>query len=217
MMNKDSWTAAVGVLAVVGAVQAAPVVDQSFVGPFTSDAQFGSQYRAQTFTVGVSGLLTRFDVYLNPFNDGSGSAGFQIWNTTGGSPAAIPGVALASASIAFSGPDGWFGADVAAAGLEVMAGDVLALVQVANSNTGAAGFWRSGVSANATYAGGQAFTTSVFDPSGAWIGSTDQDRGFRVYVDPDAAAVPTPPTVALVGLGLAGLAALRRGRTLTPT
>jgi hypothetical protein len=61
-----------------------PVLDQSYEGPFCCWASSGILYRAQTFTVDASGLLTEFEVYMS--SAGEGSSHFQIWRAPGGTP-----------------------------------------------------------------------------------------------------------------------------------
>ena len=52
------------------------------------EASNGDWYFAQTFSLGLSGLLTGSEVYM----DGSGgTSDFEIWSTTGGASEAIPG------------------------------------------------------------------------------------------------------------------------------
>lgn len=70
---------------------AVSTLDQAFEGPvFTTSTGLNSGlYRAQTFTVGLSGLLTRFEVVLSA--SAGGTSDFEIWSTTGGASEAIPG------------------------------------------------------------------------------------------------------------------------------
>ncbi len=181
------------------------VLDQSSEGPYNTFFETGSLYRAQTFTVGISGTLSRFEVFMD---SSSGSTLFEIWDASSGLPAlASSGVALASATVFYSGTgpsftgSGFFGADVS---LSVNAGDVLALVEVGGSSTGF-GRW-AGNSTN-PYASGSAFTTSTADPDGAFLPLHPIDLSFRTYVTtvPDAGS-----TLALLGAAFVGLLGLRR-------
>jgi len=173
---------AVELLAAPMAVQAAPALDQANDGPFTGFAQIAGEYRAQTFTVGMTGTLSRIEVQL--FGVGAtGSAVFEVWNTTaGGQPVAVPGTALASATIDFSGVNHTFvGADLTP-GVSVSAGDVLAIVLKGGPPQLA--YWDH---TGDLYPSGSAFTTSTADPTGPWIiiggfpGA--RDFNFRTYVD----------------------------------
>jgi hypothetical protein len=183
---------AAGLLAGPMAVQAAPTLDQANENPFTGFAQIAGEYRAQTFTVGMTGTLSRFEVEL--FGVGAtGSAVFEIWNTTAGQPTAIPGTVLASATITFSGVNHTFvGADLTP-GISVKAGDVLAIVLKGGADQLA--YWdHSSDPVDSTidpYPSGSRFTTATLDPTGPWIGvggfPGPSDFNFRTYIDVDPA------------------------------
>ena len=172
---------AAGLLAGPLAVQAAPTLDQANESPSTGFAQIAGEYRAQTFTFGITGTLSRFEVQL--FGVGAtGNAVFEIWNTTTGEPAAIPNPALASATVSFSGVDHAFvGADLTP-GIPVRAGDVLAIVL--KGGAGQLAYWDS---TGDLYPSGSAFTTATTDPTGPWIRiggfGGARDFNFRTYVD----------------------------------
>jgi len=196
----------VGLLAGPAAVQAVPALDQANDRPFTGFAQIGAEYRAQTFTVGITGTLSRFEVEL--FGVGAtGSAVFEIWNTSSGRPVAIPGTALASATLSFSGVNHAFvGADLTP-GVPVNAGDVLALVLKGGANQLA--YWDHSSDPNNPaldpYASGSRFTTSALDPTGPWIPvggfPGPSDFNFRTYVEVAPAAVNDGPVAVTEGVG----------------
>lgn len=190
---------AAALLAAPVAVQAAPELDQSNDAPFTGLAQIAGEYRAQTFTVGTTGTLSRFEVQL--FGVGAtGSAVFEIWNTTNGQPVAIPGTPLASATITFSGVNHAFvGADLTP-GIPVAAGDVLAIVL--KGGTPQLAYWDNTAD---LYPSGSAFTTATSDPTGPWIATGgfggSRDFNFRTYVDVVPAALLQTLLAGVTGFG----------------
>lgn len=201
--NFTTLAALLAVLLWTPTIHAASMLDQAFEGEWIGEAHNGILYRAQTFTVGLSGLLTGFEVYMN---GPGGTSDFEIWSTAGGAPEAIPGTALAAGTVSFGASEAWVAADLSASSLNVTAGDVLALVQIGGNSTGS-GSWFVGANG---YAGGAAFITTTSAPSGAWV-NVGEDFLFRTFVDPDAvAAVPLPPALYLFGSGLLGLAAATR-------
>ncbi len=198
------------------AARADPIVlDQAFVPThgFLYAELLDNYVRAQTFTVGVSGLLTGFDVLLSAPGTG-GSVTFGIYSTTGGVPN-VNASPLAQATIAVPGgltdTANFYSADVTAAGLMVNAGEVYAIV----TSPGGPGpaTWRGAYDPDALdvahYAGGTLYATG-------WTGSLDPfsaDLGFRTWVDinPGEAPVPEPAsTLFLFAAGLGGLAGARR-------
>jgi hypothetical protein len=198
---------AAGLLAGPMAIQAAPTLDQANENPYTGFAQIAGEYRAQTFTVGITGTLSRFEVELF----GTGSAVFEIWNTTSGQPVAIPGTALASATITFSGVNHTFvGADLAP-GISVNAGDVLAIVLKGGPSQLA--YWdHSSDPFDSTidpYPSGSRFTTATLDPAGPWIRvggfPGPSDFNFRTYIDVDPATLLRTLRGDVAGFGPAGI------------
>jgi len=199
MKHKRLAILAVGLLAGPMAVHAAPTVDQANDNPYSGFAQIAGEYRAQTFTVGTTGSLSRFEVEL--FGVGAtGSAVFEIWNTISGRPIPVPGTALASATITFSGVDHTFVAADLTPGISVKAGDVLAIVL--KGGPGQLAYWDH---TGDLYLSGSAFTTATADPTGPWIliggFGGPQDFNFRTYVDVDPAALLQTLQADVTGFG----------------
>jgi hypothetical protein len=192
---------------------------------------FGELTRAQTFTVGQAGLLTRVEFLLDtaagyPAFDRQ----FQVIPTTAGVP--LHGTApLASFTITVPANPGtgsvagFYGADVSTAGLMVAPGDVLALVSVGAVAPDMSHWWAGRFTAPPTYLGG-AFYTEFFDagkPDGV-LHSQDTsklayDLGFRTWVDdgeqdpgPGPEPIPEPGTLVLLGVAVAALRWARGGR-----
>ncbi len=201
------------VLLCVSAARAAPIQDASFEGQTHGLAFNGVLYRAQTFTVGTSGLFTGFEVLMS--SDTGGTSAFEIWSTIGGVPQAIPGTALASGTAVFGSGNTWVGDDTSSFGLYVTVGDVLALVQIGSYSIGS-GAWpfaqNSFLAPSSRYSGGSAYTTNASGVYGPWIlfaPPLGYDFAFRTYVDP----VPIPAAVWLFGSAL-GVLSLGRRRSV---
>ena len=186
-------------------LMASEILDQEFFpSPATLEAHNGDLYRAQVFTVGVTGQLTRVEAYMG----GIGSSVFEIWDTVISEPFPIAPTPLASGTLSFSTGStairDFEELDLSSANLQVQAGDRLALVQIGGSSTGFGSWWGN---SGGGYAGGAAHTTLTTSPSGAWA-EQSWDFGFRTYID----AIPEPSTAMMVLGCVTGTWGLRRRR-----
>ena len=174
---------------------------------------------AQTFTVGVSGYLTRVELLLT-HDTGLGSAMLDVRPTLGGVPVEDGALALAHALLSVttndrSAPTALVAADLSAFSIPVVRGDVLALVLQGPE----ANWWGQ---TNATYDRGELFirspslgTATFTRPVENSPNELPYDLAFRTWVDP--APIPEPGTLLLVSTGLACVAVrARRLRKGTP-
>lgn len=175
---------------------AIPVLDQLYEP--TVGCCFGigqaSTGGAQTFTVGISGQLTGFDVTLDghPLNGYDGDVTFQIMDSSFST-------SLFSTTVAKTTIDSTqfleYFFDVSSAGISVSTGDVLAIA-ITETGLGALS-WRADFIANATYAGGTSW--ALDDNTNTWY-TVQRDGAFHTYVE--ARGVPEPLTVGLLSMGL---------------
>jgi len=160
-------------------------LDQEFVLlTGTASQSLWSNYSfGETFTVGLDGTLTTFEVQLSNSAGVTSGVDWEVQSTAGGLP---DGTVLASGTISGSSVPSaptWISVDVSSAGVTVASGEVYAIVL-----TGQEVFpdprihWLAGLNADATYAGGEKVTKS--NPSGSWAfsSSTPTDYLFRTYV-----------------------------------
>jgi len=188
------------------------VLDQSVTPPNPPCCAFGVNASfpldsAQTFTVGVGGLLSRVDVFVQ-------GVGFN-WDvrpvTATQEPLADNSAALAHGS--FIAPSIGFDQysfvmlDFSSTPIPVVAGEKLAIVLSASAQGGGWG------ASDAGYVGGDAWQRSgSFNNGFAWtLQQPGNDLGFRTFV-----AVPEPTSGALFGLAAAVFATWRVTRSVRP-
>jgi hypothetical protein len=180
-----------------GPALATPVLDQSVLP--SGVAQFTCQNGpvcGQSFTVGITGTLVSFELYIGAYYGLPPTAGLYDGSTSL--------LQASSTTLAFTSPGFYsFAFD-----FPVAIGDQLAFA-LAIPAPGAVYF---GTTAADPYAPGHVrVVVNGDDISSQWPG---HDAFFRTYVEP-AAAVPEPAALSLVALGLAGGAARRWRRRIS--
>jgi len=169
----------------------------------------------QSFTVGVNGVLDRIDVHLRKTFPGQGPETdynilMELQGLTGSGDA--DGIVLASATIdgstlpdapASSAPFTAF--DISSFGIGVSVGDMFAIVLTAQGASGNPADWNVFVSPSSPdlYTGGSKLNGGVSPVGG--------DLAFQTFVsDSVVVAVAEPASLLILGLGIAGIGAMRR-------
>lgn len=178
-----------------GRAGAAPVLDQQYdPGSSGGSAVVGElpQFNlvfdiAQTFTVGLSGLLTSIDVFMVKGNNPTENVTLEIQTSAGGIHSSA-GTGLGSASLppsAFSTSGGFVSFDLSSQNIQVLAGQTLAFVLSSPQNfSGSNRYDISFNNANGGYPGGAVCQGNVDTGGCAAIGGdSSRDSRFRTFVD----------------------------------
>lgn len=169
---------------------AQPLLDQEAVAD-RDTGQFvisSSTLFAQTFTVGIGGILTGIEAKVS---GGTSASTWEIHPTIGGVPV-LGGPPLASGTTSFDSPEFtpfYVPVDLSADDLEVQVGDVLAIVTgefMTTNLPGRGSYWHRLAGYHNNF-GGRYFY--AVPPYSDWVAlDTVIDMGFRTFVE------PLPPT-----------------------
>ena len=195
-MQKLIPAATAALLIMASGADAIPVLDQENAGAAIDLVQ-GSvgtdSGRAQTFTVGVDGVLSTIE-----FLAGAGfSDRLDILTTASGVPfGGGPLTPLVLGTVHTGVTQGnWLSYDVSALNISVAVGDVLAFK-----------IWAASAFNSGAYSGGGAYFFVNIPGVNTWLSSGDSDLIFRTYVE-DGSAAPAPVPLPASGLLLGAVAA----------
>lgn len=180
-------------LALVGSSIAAPTLDASNNAGASSAALTlaPSNFRAQSFTVGVDGLLTTVDVQVGKFAGAATDVRFELRPIVSGFPTREEEGILFQTMIPISSipvinsladPPPFVSVDVSSAGLHAKPGEQYA-ISLRRSGSSPNAAWRSKPN---SYSGGTGFFRSLL--TSPWS-TTSEDYGFQTWIDP----APTAP------------------------
>jgi hypothetical protein len=158
---------------------AAEVLDQKNVFESSiADSPSDAQEFAQTFTVGVGGVLSRIEVFLTKTNP-QNNVILSVYNTSGGVPNSV--VATKSLSpAAVPSLQSFVSFDVSSFQVAVSSNDVLAFALKKDGFDG--GPYIMPFSTTNTYAAGSSYRRTLSVPPGPWTIQDNRDYAFKTYV-----------------------------------
>jgi hypothetical protein len=208
-------------LQVFSTAQAA-TLDQNFVTTGNPNNNTGlglvNTGLAQSFTVGISGILNSVSFNILKLNGTTGDLTIDIRNMTAGAPDLSSVSALASTTVSNSDID-TFGvipyaysnilADFSSANISVSSGDILAFVLSSpiGEDFGVQTDYLDG------YAAGSRFSQN--GDGTAWANLASADLTFSTYVDVNISPVPVPAAFWLFGTALIGFVGMSRRRKVS--
>lgn len=198
-----------------GSLSANSILDQQYVpiAPFEITSAVDDVVdKAQTFTVGVRGLLTEVDVLIETVGSGGSKLFVDVLPTINGVPVNDDDLRLARVSLSRDAPTpvAFVGFDVRSFGIMVEPGDMLAIAMHMTMDVigSIATLW-NGQDVNG-YDRGEHFVrfpAGLFGNPTTWTNSGVffVDTGFKTFVEPSASATPEPCTLLLIGTAPAWL------------
>ncbi len=197
------------VIMAIGALDtfASPTLDQSHIGGGAMrDGIYINHQKAQTFTVGIAGILDSVVLDLNyeeevPIYDIT----VEIRTTTSGLP---DGPASAVGSVQFdtsvlTATFALYSVDFSSLSIPLSMGDQLAIVLTSEDDNGHNASWRG--ANNNPYPGGKEYFDYM---AGAGWETKDYDAYFQTYVEPSV--IPAPAALHLVVIGFSYFVLQRR-------
>jgi len=155
----------------------------------------------QTFTAGQTGNLDEIDVRIFNHSGATASVILELWTFTGTTLTTQIGGDFTVPSSSVPTTTGFVSFDLSGSAPHIVAGDHLAILL--KTTTSSAQFYGWQFTQNASYPGGEAFSTA----DGSTLDSIFQDGtlvdfGFKTFVDPNAAPIPEPSSLVLASMGI---------------
>ncbi len=180
----------------------------------------GQPDNAQTFTVGMKGILTEIQVQVQRNTAITNDLFLDVRGTSTGIPLEDDASVLATTSYSANslsiGTPTWLSFDVRSQNIDVDNGDLLAIVLRAPTAVDSANYFWMGAT-NDPYTGGQRWGRSGTWAGGVlgdtWNGNFAQfatsDMNFRAFINP----IPLPPALYVFGSGLLWLIQISRRKS----